>query len=394
MQLKLQDKRVVDFVSATREDTQAIIDHYIAVYKGKYPLPEVSDPAIIVRKVEDPGYLWILAKIEGRLVGSVIFAVDPVNKIGKVYAAAILNEFRGLDLMRTMTRHGLKLLTEKTRFCDVIYATTRTVSFAPQVILEHMGFISLGIFPNVRKIESFETHGLEVYLSQNCLNYRRKSPPLLAELHEFYRIAQQELDLEDPETVVLEEQDPRKMGPMVEYDLNEDQAEVTRKFDYYQDKDLMQKVFFPFTEPNMLFSSRDGSADIFVNMNRIDGNGVVLGYRYEGKDLRNALMWFCEAASKSGMRYIEMLVNAFKPEMQRLALDAKFLPCAYFPAMRMNDTGHREDFLIFSRSFEHLDFMDLHLVDNNRRFLDAFMKCWYDLLVRCQPDFDEEWRIG
>jgi hypothetical protein len=38
--------------------------------------------------------------------------------------------------------------------------------------------------------------------------------------------------------------------------------------------------------------------------------------------------------------------------------------------------------------------MDMHLVDNNRRFLDAFMKCWYDLLVRCQPDFDEEWRIG
>jgi len=38
--------------------------------------------------------------------------------------------------------------------------------------------------------------------------------------------------------------------------------------------------------------------------------------------------------------------------------------------------------------------MDLHLVDTNRRFLDAFMKCWYEMLVRCQPDFDEEWRLG
>jgi len=324
----------------------------------------------------------------------VIFAVDPVNKIGKVYAAAILNEFRGQDLMRTMTRHGLKLLTEKTRVCDVIYATTRTVSFAPQVILEHMGFISLGIFPNVRKIESFETHGLEVYLSPNCLGYRRKAPPLLQELHEFYQIAQQELNLEEPETVILDEQDPRKMGPMLEFELNEDEAEVSRKFDHYQDKDLMQKVFFPFTEPNMLYSSKDGSTDVFVNLNRVDGNGVIVGYRYDGKDVRNALMWFCEAAAKSGMRYIEMLVNSFKPEMQRIALDAKFLPCAYFPAMRMNENGSREDFFVFSRSFEHLDFMDLHLVDNNRRFLDAFMKCWYNLLVRCQPDFDEEWRIG
>lgn len=394
MQLKLQDHRVVDLVSASKDDIQAIIDHYIAVYKGKYPLPEVSDPVIIARKVEDPGYLWLLAKIEGRLIGSVIFAVDPVNKIGKTYAAAILNEFRGQDLMRTMTRHGLKLLTEKTRVCDVVYATTRTVSFAPQVLLEHLGFISLGIFPNVRKIESFETHGLEVYLSPNSMKYRRPSPMLIPELHDFYKIAREELNLEEPHTVILDERDPRKMGPMVEFDLLEDLAEVSRKFYQYQDKDLMQKVFFPFTDPNMLFSARDGSADFFVNFNRIDGNGVMVGYRYNGGDIHNAMMWFCEAASKSGMRYIELLVNAFKPEMQRLALDTKFLPCAYFPAMRINDQGLREDFLVFSRSFENLDFMDLNLVDNNRRFLDAFMKCWYELLVRCQPDFDEEWRIG
>ena len=121
---------------------------------------------------------------------------------------------------------------------------------------------------------------------------------------------------------------------------------------------------------------------------------MIVGYRFSGEDLRNTLMWFCEEASKSGMRYIEMLVSAFKPEMQRLALDAKFLPCAYFTAMRMNDDGAREDYLVFSRSFESLDFMDMHLVDTNRKFLDAFMKCWYDMLVRCQPDFDEEWRIG
>jgi hypothetical protein len=156
----------------------------------------------------------------------------------------------------------------------------------------------------------------------------------------------------------------------------------------------MQRVFFPFTDPNLLFSARDGSADIFVNFSRLDGNGVILGYRHTGPDIRNTLMWFCEEAAKSGMRYIEMLVSAFRPDKQRMALDARFLPCAYFPAMRMNDEGLREDYLIFSRAFENLDFMNMNLVDTNRKFLDAFMKCWYELLVRCQPDFDEEWRIG
>lgn len=394
MQLVLNDKRVVVFQPASKDDIDAIIDLYIKVYKGKYTLPEVADPVIIAKKVEDPSYFWTVGKIDGRLVGSVIFSIDPVNKIGKSYAAAVLSELRGQDVMRTMVKHGLQLLTEKTRTCDVIFATTRTVSFAPQVVLEHLGFLSTGIFPNVRKVESFETHGLEVYFGPKCLQSRRPKPLLIPEMLDFYNIMRSDLNLEEAETVILEEQDPRKLGSAVVFEVKNNFEEISDLFYHYQDKDLMQKVFFPFTDPNMLFSATDGSADIFVNANHLDGNGVIVGYRFSGTDLRNTLMWFCEEAAKSGMRYIEMLVSAFSPEKQRLALDAKFLPCAYFPAMKMNDEGLREDYLVFSRSFENLDFMDLHLADNNRRFLDAFMKCWYDLLVRCQPDFDEEWRNG
>ena len=395
MRLALQDKREIVFRPATAQDIESIIDLYIKVYKGKYTLPEVAQPDIIAKKVQDPNYFWTLAQSEDRVIGSVIFTIDPVNKIGKSYAAAVLNEFRGKDVMRTMVRHSLKMLTEKTRICDVIYATTRTVSFAPQVVLEHLGFLPMGIFPNVRKVESFETHGLEVYFRQQSLEFRRPSPRLVPEVVDFFKIVKDELNLQDEhEEVELESQDPRKMGKAIEFSVDENIDEINQKFEQYQNKDLMQKVFFPFIEPNLLFKAKDGTADIFVNFNNLDGNGVIVGYRFSGQDLRRTLMWFCEEASKSGMRYIEMLVNAHRPEMQRLALDAKFLPCAYFPSMRMTDDGQREDFLVFSRSFEKLDFMDMHLIDTNRRFLDAFMKCWYDLLVRCQPDFDEEWRIG
>lgn len=394
MQTALHDKKEVVFQSASKEDINGIIDLYIKVYDGKYPLVEVRDPALISKKLEDPNYFWTVAICGGRIIGSVIFSIDPVNKIGKSYAAAVLNEFRGKDVMRTMVRMGLQLLTERTRICDVIYATTRTVSYAPQIVLEHLGFRPMGIFPNVRKVESFETHGLEVYFSAKCLEYRRKRPRLVPELQDFFNIVRTELKLEESEQVILEEEDPRKMGPQITFAVSSDQDEIQEKFYRYQDKDLMQRVFFPFIDPNMLFSATDGSADIFVNLNKMDGSGVILGYRYAGADIRNLLMWFCEEASRSGMRYIEMLVNAFRPDRQRMALDAKFLPCAYFPAMRMNDDGLREDYLVFSRSFESLDFMNMNLVDTNRRFLDAFMKCWYELLVRCQPDFDEEWRIG
>lgn len=396
MQSIIKDGREVVFVPASVDDIESIIQLYIDVYNGKYTLPEVADPSTIRKKVEDPNYFWTLSKIDDKVVGSVIFTIDPVNKIGKAYAAAVLPQYRDQDLMRTMTKHSLVALTKKTRSCDVIYATTRTVSVAPQVVLERLDFLPMGIFPNVRKVESFETHGMEVYFGPYALKYRRPNPKIIPELVEFHQIACQQLDIQDetPQVTELESQNPGKMGPKIEFDLNENCDEVLEKFEDYQHRNLMYRVFFPFTEPNMLFVAKDNTAEVFVNFNKIDGYGVILGYRFTGKDLRNTLMWFCEAAGESGMRYIEMLVNAFKPEMQRLALDAKFLPCAYFPAMQMDLEGNREDYFIFSRSFEKLDFMDMNLVDTNRKFLDAFMKCWYEMLVRCQPDFDEEWRIG
>lgn len=392
--LSLQDGREIHIRSALPADTEAIVGLYQKVYKGHYTLPEVADPVIIRGKVEDPNYFWTLAQLDERLIGSVIFAIDPVNKLGKCYAAVVLSEFRGQDVMRTMVQHGLERLTQRTRTCDVIYATTRTVSFAPQVVLEHLGFLPMGIFPNVRKVESFETHGLELYFRNGTKEIRRQRPQLVAEVVPFYEIARDVLTLEAPELVDIPLEDPRKMGEPMAFTLEEDADKVMQLFELYQDKDRMDRVFFPFHTPNNLFTSEDGQVEVFVTVNKLDGHGVILGYRLGDQNLRRALMWFCEAAAQSGIRYVEMLVSAFRPDVQRQALDAKFLPCAYFPAMRMAEDGLREDFISYSRSFETLDFMDMHLVSTNRRYLDAFMKCWYEMLIRSQPDFDEEWRIG
>lgn len=385
--------QLVDLYTASIDDIDAIIDFYVEVYHGNYTLPDVAIPEIVAEKIEDPGYYWLLAKCEGKIIGSVIFAIDSVNNLGKSYAAAVSKEFRGHDIMHTMVRWAIEKLTVRTKRCDAIYATTRTLSFAPQKVLENLGFVSCGIFPNVRKVETFETHGLQVYFSPQCMKGRRKTPKLLPELVDFYNIIKKDFNLEEPELIELESHDPNNKGKKIDFNIITDLKEIVMKFYDYQDREIMQKVFFPFTEPNLMFSAKDGSADFFLNFNPMDGNAMIVAYRYSNIDLRQALMWLCEEASKSGIRYLEMLVSAFYTDRQRMALDAQFLPCAYFPAMRMNIKGEREDFFVFSRSFEKLDFMDLHLVDNNRLFLDTFMKCWYNLKVRCQPVF-EEWRIG
>ena len=101
------------------------------------------------------------------------------------------------------------------------------------MVLEHLGFLSTGIFPNVRKVESFETHGLEVYLGPKCLEYRRKTPQLIPEMLDFYNIVRGELNLEEAETVIIDEEDPRKMGQAIAFDVQSDIEEISEKFYRY-----------------------------------------------------------------------------------------------------------------------------------------------------------------
>lgn len=396
--IQLPNGKEIRFNVASPADIPSIISLYHTVYKGSYTLKEVQIPEIILKKIENPDYFWLLAQEGERVVGSVIFAIDQLNKIGKCYAAVVLPELRGLDVMRTMVRQGLERLTQRTRVCDVIYATTRTVSVAPQVVLEHLNFHSMGIFPNVRKVKSFETHGLEVFVRDGSLPLRRDPPRLISEVVDIYKIVREVLNLGPHEEVLLPLSDPRSMGEPIPFVVNNDESAVLDLFDRYSRRHIMEQTFFPFVEPNLLFTSEQVGSEIFVNFNETDGNGVIVGYRIksgiQNEDFRRVLMWFCDAAERAGMRYIESLVSAYQPEFQRITVDARFLPCAYFPAMRWTEENRREDYIVFSRSFERLDFMDLHLVDTNRRYLDAFMKAWYEMLVRCQPDFDEEWRLG
>ena len=227
-QTQEQDK-LVELFTAHIDDINAIIDFYVEVYNGNYTLPDVSDPEVIAEKIEDPGYYWLLAKCEGKIIASVIFAIDSVNNLGKSYAAAVSRDFRGNDIMHTMVRWAIEKLTVRTRRCDAIYATTRTLSFAPQKVLENIGFVSCGIFPNVRKVENFETHGLQVYFAPNCIESRRKTPKLLPELIDFYNIIKKDFNLEEPELIELESKDPNKKGKKIDFSIITDLKEIVMK---------------------------------------------------------------------------------------------------------------------------------------------------------------------
>jgi len=54
---------------------------------------------------------------------------------------------------------------------------------------------------------------------------------------------------------------------------------------------------------------------------------------------------------------------------------ASFLPCAWFPAARL-DNGQRLDYMFASRSFVPLNFKGLKLTEDNKPYLLEFFKLY------------------
>jgi hypothetical protein len=291
-----------------------------------------------------------------------------------------------------MVNEAVNEICNVKKICDVIYATTRTVSFASQVVLEHIGFVSLGIFPNVRKVQTHETHGLEVYYSKSAFQNRAPAPMLILEFKKIYKIAQDIFKFENATFVDKIEEVPEEKSIWFIYE--DDVKKVEEAYEKCRRNGETISGFFPFHAPNMRFYSEDHKNEIYCNINRCDGHMVIIGFKCQARNFTNLLNSFCRAAQAvTGAKYVELLVSAFEPLVQKQALEARFLPCAYVPAFALNDDGKRIDYLVMSRSFVNLDFTELHLVKNNQKFLEAFMECWYNLQIKLNKASEDETNI-
>lgn len=363
--IPLEDGREAQVRRATVEDSQAIYDLYDEVYQGAYTLDIVNKDEHRDRALSDPNCYWLINLCEGQVVGSVIFEVDDVHRAGKVFAAVVHPDFRRHELMYLTISQGIDSLMNRDRLVDVIYATTRTASIGPSKLLKKLGFVSLGIFPNVHRLAEYETHGLSAIFHPEAFEKRRRLPRLIPEVEGFYRIIRHTFHLEPAEIFPLLDVPRLRIvrGEAVQKAYHEAKASGELLFD-----------FFPFHEPNFLFQTEDGSIKAFVNYEGKDGHGVVAGLKASLLDLKNALKATFTAAQKVGVDYLEILVDAYEPDMQRAALWAQFLPCAYFPSMEEREDGTRRDYLVFARSTLPLNFSNVQMTPRDRQFLDVYLQ--------------------
>jgi len=364
---------------ATLEDQDEIKLLYYQVYGGSYTLPEITNSDKMKWAINDPNYLWILGFDGGQLVSSVIFVVDSKQLIGKTFAGVVLPEYRGNKILSRILKRGMDYLMQEENLCETLYGVVRT--FASKGFhndLYELGFIDLGIFPNVRKIKRYETHSLKVCYKPQALLKRKKNPVLIPSFNQLYQIVGEKMELDQAQVLtpqIKQYQAEDRLGLLIERGKDVE-------WEYYSQRDHGDLLldFFPFHYPEVQLYSRDRNTQVFLFYQEKDEYGAILGVKSQEENLSVLLGSICDYAESIGIKYLELLLPAYDPVLQQIAYKAGFLPSAYYPAMRLNEKGEREDYVVTSRSFVALNVNSFDLTAEGKPYLWSYCKIYTEKL--------------
>lgn len=378
--LTLEGGKEVLLRQASEEDMDDIKHLYYLVYGGKYTLPEINDSDKMKWIIHDSNYFWVIGESGGEIVSSVIGVVDPKHRIGKTFAGLVRNDFRGNKLLKKKLEIVNRVLLEEQNKCDIIYAVVRT--FAPISLhedLQDIGYVDLGIFPNVRKVQKYETHGLKAYYKPSALEQRKTSPVLIPPVNAIYDIVREKLSLEP--AVIDNEQLKTPGKPVAAADklYIEKSAEV--EAEYYDRRDNKELLcdFFPLHYPQLKLYTKGGKSEIYLHFQEIDGHASVMGIKTE-EPVGAFLNLVCEYLESMDVKYLEILASAYDVEVQKQLYLANFLPCAYFPAAFLGPDNKRYDQVVFCRNFVPLNFQGMQFFSEAKPYALAFYKNYSEKL--------------
>jgi len=364
---------------------------YAEVYGGSYSIPIVTDKEKMRSAIENDDYYWMVAECEGRIVGSLVYAVDLLYRNSKAFGAVVSQEFRKHDLAFTMMKLVLDDITKNKDLVDLVYATTRTANYAPQKLTESLGFIKLGIFPNSNRLQYNETHCLTGYFTERAMQRRRQTPEIIPEIAPFYEIVRKQIKLEDPKIadVKRDYSDHKIKIPLLNFEAITAPEFVKNRWKKTKSNSFFERTFMPFHEPNLILITPDQGTEVYLTFNQKDKYSVVVGGVTNEKSFAVVLESIAQKMSAMDMAYVEVIIDAYSPEIQRDALDARFIPTAYFPCgKRMEEK--RYDTIVFSRTFDILDFRNVKIISLYKNFLHEYLKLWRENYIELVFETDQK----
>ena len=238
-----------------------------------------------------------------------------------------------------------------------------------------MGFVELGIFPNVHKTFEYETHALGAMFFNDCFKKRYTSFDQHPATYPLFKIAQKVCGLpEMNEAKSWLKKDYRGGVPVLE--VVEAKEFLNHRFQNLMARREIDLGFLPFHKPNILITSPDQKVEVFIHENEADKHCVFAGLKMDREvSLTDLFLTVCNILRDRGVRYIEVISRANRLNFIDKLCQAKFLPSAYVPAFQL-EGQKRFDYVVFSRSFEVIDVKNIELTGTNEEYLNAYVDLW------------------
>lgn len=361
---------------ARLEDVDELLRLYFETYGADYPVKYGTDRHLMAQTITSESYVWMVAwdTDQNIIVGSVVFELDRIDRVGKVSALVVKPTYRGGGIATKLVESKVDTLFAE-GVVDSMYTTVRTVSIGPQMIFVKAGFLSLGIFPNAHKLAEFETFALFAKFRRGLLQERRplrthgKLAPLYAVLNN--ELAERGLPMTsvtfDPPPVITEEKVDAKFECIIAPN------HVKRLF-YKTFTDPYDR-FYPFHSPNTLIETPDGENQIWAHLSKGDGYCAIVNFGKPVYELKGYFRPLLRLLREQGVSYIEVLIGAEHIASIEVLLQSQFLPSAVYPAMMTRD-GVPMDFVVMSRSVEPLNFRGMTIDSSFKPYMDQYVELW------------------
>ena len=369
---------------ATPGDCDELLGLYYSIYGDDYPLEIGTNRRVMFKALQNNQfYYWPVMKDIARniIIGSVIVEIDPDLKIGKVTGAVVHNSYRNQGIAQKLIKIGVdKVLYEK-KLVNSLYATTRTESVAPQKMLIQNGFSPLGIFPNARKIKTYETLTLMGIFSDGVLSRRiktKKVPFFLRDILTTTNFSiQDHIEFEyEPLTTFQKEENL----PIEEFEFIEAPLFVEKRFEIVFKNDL-ESQFYPFHRPNLLIAGTKSDLEIYASFSKKDHYCVLITSNKSLIEFKNSFKSLIFSMKEVGIYYVETLVRLDNFETISFLYRNKFIPSAVYPAMR-EEEGKMHDYILLTRTMVPLDFSELNVESCFWPYVEQYTKLWLGMNLK------------
>lgn len=343
---------------ASASDVSGLMELYQAVYGDAYPVVYGRDPEAAFKLISSPSDYWYVIRdpLTQKPIASAIANIDEDVQLGQVIAVAVHPNFAGQGLASRLLHQLCQDVFSSPRAPRSLFATTRTLSQAPQKLFLKNNFLPMGVLPNSHRIHGFESLTFFVRHKENLTRSVQQNSPMM-KLFELQIVKHKEFT--DPVQAC-------------ELEAIENPKYVSEKF-HLAFKNPYDR-YYPFHKPNMIVTSISKGSEIFLNINHQDRYSALIAGTRPWDQMKSELAGLFCVLERAELSYVECLIDLKNKQALTTMMDFGFIPCAIYPSMMPNFNNQLSDYVILSKTFEKVDLSRAKIDQSFRPYLDHYLE--------------------